>query len=176
MAHAKTTARTDAERLAAENLLLVPYVISKFTKHYHYPATWDDFTAGLLAIYRAAELWDSSVAKFSTYAHSSIWRRLQSIRRKTAADRHESRKNDLFWELAGQPDRADGHEQDRRSKLACEKVLSLMSERESACVRMRFIDGLTDQEIADTQGCTKQRINQVILRAIQRVQRKLTKE
>src|SRR5262245_13792607 len=65
------------EELVTENLRLAPYVVRRFMSRYRVPAalgmeTDDLISEAFLALCRAADLWDPSRGKFSTYAVAAI--------------------------------------------------------------------------------------------------------
>jgi RNA polymerase sigma factor (sigma-70 family) len=166
---ARLTARTPVEKLFADNLPLVSYVAYKYRKRQGRIATDDDLTTGMLALHRAAELFNPSLGfKFSTYAHTSIWRHFQRVDKEKR--KHLTLPLDAARYVAEPPPDSEAAKAKDILPLV-RKAFSAMREDDADLVRMHFLDGMTLQEIGDVIGVSRARIGQRIDRALEAARR-----
>lgn len=177
IALARLTARTDTERLAAQNLPLVPFIVRKFANRHHRPVTDDDLSAGMDAIYRAAELFDPNFGtKFSTYACNAIYRRLQREMRGTVNERHSRSASSQFGDNAAIAldsiyDREHADTTDCRESRALQiqtlrRAFAAMRPTDAEFVRLYYLDGLNYRQIGERHGICKERVRQIIERGL----------
>lgn len=165
-AFAVQDAKTERDKLIAENIRLVPYMLKRMYRDEHIPD--DAMQVGMMALIGAADKFDESRGvKFSTYAcvsiKQSVWRwktarREQPLPSMGDADSRVAITDDLA------SDEADASE--RKASLA--EAMSYMSEREQLVLRLRFFDSKLLTEVASQLGVTKERVRQLESRALRK--------
>lgn len=82
--------------------------------------------------------------------------------------------------LSGEPapDSTDESDptRDRDARVLFDWAMNMMTEREQEVIRLRFLDELTLQEIADELGVTRERIRQIERKAMRRVRMRSARE
>ena len=152
------------------NLRLVKKVAKGYASRY--PAiTFDDLVSeGSLALLRAIELFDVDRGlKFSTYLWTCVRHRLTRFVRRTFGHRSRWRQgpdvDDWFGRIAGREAPED--------LIEVQPALASLEARDRAIVGARFgLDGTAPQtldDVADSHGVTRQRVQQIEARAIRRM-------
>lgn len=164
--------KVDYETVLKENDKLIHFVLAKFRIKQSNPLYEDIYSTCQVRLCRAAELWDPSIAKWSTYAYNTIWR---AIGTELKADRQESATslNDIieFPSMKLPGERSGEVTPETREFITW--CLDGMRPKESAAIRRHYLEGYTLEEIAKQDGCTRERVRQIILFGMKRIRLEL---
>jgi RNA polymerase sigma factor (sigma-70 family) len=171
---AKATARDSRERLAANNLALVPFLARKFCERRGAQVTWDILTVGIEAIYAAARKFDTGRGcKFSTCACRFIWNAYLSSTYERKREIRTVPFSALPYEDVVQALNISEEGAELETGVI-RKLLAKMRPRDAQFVQEYYLGNQrpTYKEIGARHGVVKERVRQCILRGLREAREK----
>ncbi|MBA4541966.1 sigma-70 family RNA polymerase sigma factor [Thermoactinomyces daqus] len=170
------------KQMIVENMNLVPFVLHKFYPSFRHSSEYEDIMGcGYLGLTRAALKYNGKF-KFSTFAVYHIRSEISAYLKRRRAIKRQADVVSLdapvdFLEEEGNLHAVIGHSSpdilNAEVKLIVRGLLSSAGERERAILKMHFFDGLTAEEIGKRFNLSRARIQQIIKKELNRLNRRL---
>lgn len=119
-------------------------------------------SAGLDGLWRAARLWDPSIAKFSTYAVTAIHRGILRTFKQSRRAPMQHLRDDAELVIAGRAPTENDIEIE-----ALMQMVEALPERLRQVISMRYIEGRTLQDIGAAFNVTRERVRQIEAKALE---------
>lgn len=159
----------EQKKLVEDNVKLVFFVINKFFPCYAQDE--DMISIGTMGLLKAAQKWTPEKGKFSTLAVTAIKHQIgleiQKSKRQLRDDsknrfENDSDKYDVFETLESPID----VEADVERRLDIAAAMKNLNLEQRELLRMKYVEGLTFEEIAKIKGYTRQRAFEKVVWAV----------